>query len=624
MSKWRHAEGLRMTFDLSPERINFIKVSLRHPLQFSMFCLRGIDYLFAALYRKTARYIKKRNLLNKPMPFSITDKTTPSEQMEHDYKLVLNRLPGMFFSAQPYRDYNNIKLASETIEVANSINWSCRFRDQEDSFALNRFGWLLDAMLNNPSAVLAERALHWMQDWIDVMGSNKTNLAWESYSVAERLSNWPFLLRIIECLIPIPETVITKFEKTLICHINYLLDHLELSGTSINNHILNDARGLYIGAVAIGDLTACNKAKKIFYEWTEKLIGPDGMLNEHSSHYQFLICQRYEQVLFVASHLEDSDFCKFIDVWVERMRQARDFWGVRTSDGQWNYPLIGDISPDFTPQWLSSNPTGGWSTLKKWLDIPCSVPSDRDNKRLIVFDDSFIRYDTGVVTIFWHIETENSTLSNNHSHYDLGSFVLFYKGKQVFTDNGLRSYLKTDSFGKSALAHSTITIDGLGAYCQDRWINQLKGYRQQQAQFRKSQSDNQLEITIKTNGFARLTTPTTWERTFIVNDNDLTIVDNIKSIKGKHIKASFQLAPQIEGIARDNEIAILFDHNQIMSLKVNNFDQSQFSVIKGNTDTQQGWHSKEYGTRLSGTTVAHQYLSDGTKTTKYEIRWQNE
>ncbi len=539
--------------------------------------------------------------------------------------LLLERLPEIKFQL-----YNgdlpketDERLATQRIKIISDINWSYPYADQEDSFALNRFGWLLCSLLRYPSPLIAEAALKNILSWISEMGDTRQGPAWESYSVAERLANWPFILLIVKKIMPIPDEALAGISRSMGAQLDHLMGNLEYNGRFTNNHLLNDARGLYIGGTVLNDERALQKAREIFFEWTKKMFYPDGMLRDGSSHYQYLLCQRYEQVYRLAHYRDDRVFSGFMEKWVCLMRESCDLFSVHDKDHSWRMPMFGDISPDFIPQWFSPNGKAGWKDLKTWLNW--NELGDPVIKESTGYEHKgdFLRFDAGDVVIFWRVARENAGYLD-HGHYDLGSFVLFYKGIQICADPGRASYDTKHAFAKSAKAHSSLLIDSVGAWCEDPKLNLLNAYHSMRTCFNTVRSDECFSLGIKSEGFKRLPVPVEWSRKFSVYADRMVIADELKSVGKNRIENRFHVGPGLKIAEEKDGISICDAPNILIRLKVADPFEYKCSLIGAGTgSTDEGGVSQEYGASSPAPIVTFQRMLSSAQTYVYEIRWQN-
>ena len=66
-------------------------------------------------------------------------------------------------------------------------------------------------------------------------------------------------------------------------------------GLGVHNHLVNDARGLYIASAAVPERAEASawreQAFQIWDEYFPKLVLQDGTFAEQSSHYHLLLCR---------------------------------------------------------------------------------------------------------------------------------------------------------------------------------------------------------------------------------------------------------------------------------------------------------------------------------------------
>jgi hypothetical protein len=536
--------------------------------------------------------------------------------------LALEVLPRPGASLGPGALPEKVRLAGSDLELQKELDWGQGFSDPEDCFALNRFGWLLALCVERPSRELSEKALSWIEDWILKMGEKRSHPAWESYSVAERLSNWPFVLRIVEGSSPIPAKVGRRVARSMFLQLEHLLQRLEENGAYTSNHILNDARGLYIGGLAMGHETAVRKAKNIFYAWSDRLIGADGLLKEHSSHYQHLICQRWEQVCAVSEIEGDARFHGFMAQRLGPVQRAREFFGVRDGSGRYEMPMIGDVSPDYPADWLKPAPVTGLAKLNGSgpRGSGAAEPGPRQSGSEVIGGE-FIRYDGDGITVFWRVPA-GAESALFHGHYDVGGFVLFRGAEEIFTDPGRFSYQPAESYGRSARAHSTLTIDDRGAYCEDWRLSSLYRPSDQSAFYGVSGSGGEFHLAINVSGFIRLPARVRWQREFVVKGRRMEIVDTVESEKGSRVAARFQVSPGASVRMDKGMIVIGTKSSGPVRLAVKDdipFDAGL--VDGGGIAADECWCSREYGRRERSAAVLIKRELRGRQVYRYEVSW---
>ena len=107
-------------------------------------------------------------------------------------------------------------------------------------------------------------------------------------------------------------------EKSLIEHLFYISYHLEFFSGRAQNHILNNARALYLGGQLMGLPEVAQVGRILFKSQTDKLIGLDGFLLEGSSHYQLLLTRTYTEIWWCARVTEDLEFLGWVEDYVKK------------------------------------------------------------------------------------------------------------------------------------------------------------------------------------------------------------------------------------------------------------------------------------------------------------------
>lgn len=594
---------------ISSEKKNLLHFLLLHPFYLVRFAVRSTSLLLIYLIRQEVRIRRTKNRTKNFQPTADRNK-----------RLFLERFPAIVrIKTIDIDDFEEIELAGRTVSSRHQQDWSYINEDIEDTFSLNRFGWLLTVIHARPSAKLARRSMEWIVNWIDTMGESFDHPAWESYSVSERLANWPFILRVIERFQSIDGVAEKKIAEAMGTHLDHLLRNLELRGEFTNNHILNNARGLYIGGLAVAHEGAVEKAKQLFIEWTAKLFHSDGMLKAGSSHYQFLLCQRFEQVCLLSHLTKDTIFAAFMKKWTEAIRSARDLFNVKSDEGTWKIPLIGDISPDNSPLWFSPLTMNGWEIIRNsyaWSDSFASC-NQTMHEGLRKTCEGFYRYDRDDATVFWHVPN-GPVPAGSHAHFDVGSFIFFLKGKEIFTDSGRCSYSADGSAGVYAKAHNCMMIDGLGPFCEDPHLNLIDAYPYQVS--RTVLVNDKTEhpvLSLDVDGFRRLASPVFWNRSFSFKERSMTIRDDILA-KGCHrLSTKFIIAEGLSAVKTDEGVCIKSESGQVAMKVLNPHGEvaPSFSMEKAEI-------SREYGRSDEALAFVLKNATRGNHTNIYELRWQ--
>ena len=510
-----------------------------------------------------------------------------------------------------------IILPSHVITLKNdeNLNWNKTYDDKEDTFALHRFGWLLQLLSNNHNQQLPIKGLEWISQWWDSMKNQKHHISWETYSVSERICNFSIFLCAVKNYVILDQTKILYLGNIVHKHLKYLIYNLEYRGVKTNNHILNNARALYLG----GRLFDFPFARKFGYEIlineTEKLL-PNGVLKEGSTHYQLLLTRSFLDIYWVAIQTNDHMMLKWLSPKLRKMIKVCNKIVINNKNKS-EIPLIGDISPDFPPSWFLSYPFSinneiktGWSRLWDYskfnfdkLPIDMSELEERNNERTTSID--WVIYEIGRFKL---ILRPVPGFFQSHSHADEGSFNLFIDEYPVIVDPGSYrfDYLDRKSSKRlSAISHNTITIDNVGV---NPSRNSLMSFANLQSKKHLIEMKNGYRLSIK--GFRSVGNWINWNRDYLINGDTLLITDYIRSLKNKEISIRYYLDNLIDLDHYDKKIIGINDNFEFLltikskSMETNEEIYSDIIIEKSNV-------SKTYGNQVSCNLLKKKFIAKG-------------
>ena len=530
----------------------------------------------------------------------------------------------------PFKIPVSIELATQKLSWASTPNWLEEFDDREDAFALHRWGWLLMLGTDNPSEEIKKWGIEVMCDWFSKMKKKTIHCSWESYSVSERIVN---CILFLYCLRDYPFKESGKLdgiEKGLIESALFLKDRLEFKGSSTNNHVLNNARSLYILGRLASSHSLADIGRRILTEETPRMITPSGFLREGSSNYHFLLLRTYLEILWAAEYTKDTPFADAVRPIVHSMLRAAWFFYVyNRANGSSSYPFFGDVSPDFPPEWLSKictslpalrlyNPreamadlSTGWNALWKndsREEVYEAQKSHNSESSLQLFRDSgWYRVTRGNLTVFWHVPMDSSEALYSHGHNDICSFVVYWKGRQVILDAGLFSYKKgpLGLYARGALAHNSFMVDGLEPYPVFRNIHPPE-YNGAKARVDWEEEKDGFVFKISHTGFQRIDRRFSASREFHVENNKMSIKDTVEG-SGRHkVTTLFHFADSAE-------IYDIFSSTQKNALK---------KIFSGEVKPRPlGWYFPKYGRMNPVKTLVIEAESDFPYSAEYSMHF---
>jgi len=369
------------------------------------------------------------------------------------------------FDYQPGTDRNEaVNLAGIPVKMDDIEDiWNEKITSGFDSESINlahRFHWLIEEIASNASYSDLKRFYKMVLNWHKIVHNREDSIAFSPYNVSERICN----LTVFSCIAFKHNCLHLEDYKTIKCFIQEdllrLKNILEYPASGkVNNHILNNARALYIGGAFLNSFHSMRIARSIFERHLPEMISENGYLNESSSHYQFLLTKNIQEVSIFAKACNHSNFHKFIKRFSESMLEASkrlipsDL--VKIND----IPKIGDVSPDIPIDWFELNSSGQQGTWNKlWNKSFESKTSISEISHL----DGWIaaqKYDWFLLA---HSHPSKELYPLAHGHRDFGSFVLYDKGLPIFTDIGRGTYdnpTDNKNIGYESNAHSTVMIN---------------------------------------------------------------------------------------------------------------------------------------------------------------------
>lgn len=338
--------------------------------------------------------------------------------------------------------------------------------DSELRMRFDRLGWLLELAVES-----IPKAWGGVAEWLK---SRETapDVCRDAYTRAERIANLVMLSSLSDppgelgdCI----RQLIRRDAETLLKQVEY---HGELN---TNNHILNNARALLIAGVFLGERRFYRGGRFIFEHQLFRHVGPDGLLREASSHYQLVITRWLLEVACVFQLQEQTLFERYCSVFKKSLAVCQAMFEL--GQGQGYMALIGDISPDFPPDFYRGLPA-----LGRRLFVSENKPEFSSQPEVVFWQKYFgvvacspagdwlaengswasLRYDGWHLLL--HADTEVTDPRATHGHHDLFSFDLSCDGLPVIVDPGRRNYaLDRDSQAAGILEewHNTLMLDGI-------------------------------------------------------------------------------------------------------------------------------------------------------------------
>lgn len=331
-------------------------------------------------------------------------------------------------------------------------------QDIEEIYSIHRFQFIQEKLAIECNLFTVQSLYLWYVKW--KLNHNKnSSYAYSPYTVSERIVNL-VILEIISDFYKIESSIKEQIRDD----ISFLKNNLEYPASElINNHILNNARALFIGGLILDDQESLDLSYGIYLIELKKMIDENGFLNENSTHYQLLITKNILEVYLFAISAEAKEMIKLLSTYVKKLVYASRSIAPKSIVELEDLPWIGDISPDVKTSWFDPNfKLGYWERL--W-NVNFIFKDEEEKELKGKFDQGQSFYSIEKDNWFLICNTHQGRKNNYpamHGHADWSSFCLYYLGRPVFIDNGRLNYLSSNQQKKSGF-HSVMLQNGLPA-----------------------------------------------------------------------------------------------------------------------------------------------------------------
>jgi len=338
---------------------------------------------------------------------------------------------------------------------------------------------------------VAEQLDSWLQQNPFGMGMN-----WRSgLELGIRLINWVWALDLIEGSGAIDDELRHRILDSVSRHI-WEIDRKYSRGSSVNNHLIGEAAGVFVAASYFGNLKNASKwrdrSREILCREILNQTFPDGGTLEQAIGYHFFVLQFFV-IAGVTARKTGQDMPE--SYW-SRLEKMFEFLGILSEGGD-NLPLFGDCDdgyvldlghdPHDIRQWLAVGAAlynradfkawaGEYAEPVEWLlgEPGCqslkTIPESQ-NKTITsrAFKDSGYyllqhgEFDTpDRISVVFDCGPLGMEPLAGHGHADALSFTLRAFGRDVLVDPGTYdyfSYQKWRKYFRGTAAHNTVIID---------------------------------------------------------------------------------------------------------------------------------------------------------------------
>ena len=602
-------------------------LTLRSPSKVASFAY----IVFIAIYRAASvRFLRGYMVPYSPEMANLAMQIPDVNLMNFDYKLK---------NTKTFK----LKLAIGHLVFDSSLSWKQEFSSHEKSVSLNRWNWLLRGIDDNHQLLDVGDGMALIRSWLTDMGVNPRGEASQSYTVGERISNLCLFLRQKSGKWnSIPDDI----KEALRYKAKFLAHRLEfLPGNLTGNHLINNARALLLVGHCCDLKSARVLSRMILSSHLDNIIDDRGFLREGSSHYQFLVTRWLLEIRLISEEMGDFETLEIIKDFLPKMVNACKFFLVETSGFKKDMVLFGDISPDCEPSWLiditksalaqfnnrtvNENLTG-WAELfqdftsEHSFEWPCGSSTQAGWNENIT--NGWYRLDYRDWVAIWHVASPSGAPIASHAHYDFGSPVVYFKGKEILIDVGRFEYENNQisNYGLLAQAHTAPMINGMPMVLSRRDHRIPEFYRDTETHISFKEEADRCEISIEHDGFKRIRKNVgRHTRKFIFTDRRLTISDVVQG-SGKVLFETFFQFPKLPKNFNSNERLgnPYFEHSSDSHMDLEFETSPTFSkplTLIGSEEPLGGWRFKSFGMKEAAVTVKLSALVDLPFESTYEI-----
>jgi Heparinase II/III-like protein len=416
--------------------------------------------------------------------------------------------------------------------------------DPENRFAQHRWGFLLQAQFQG--SVDWNSNVNECLAWISAR-SDKSQPAWEPYSVCERVANLLVFLAAMPSALR-ESQLRPELLQFLDSSTAWIYRHLEYYGPSeTNNHIIENARALVMVGSVTNNTTAMTAGMRTFRWCLPKLIMSEGFLRERSSHYQLITMNwLLDAWHFVAARAgEDSADAQFLRGYATQMLEAA---GMLCDARGLLLALVGDVSPDITPE---------QSSARLALLYPGYWPRPALVRDPVEFRDGWFRLGAQADVVLGNLPRGHyPPRFPTHGHCDATSFVWRHGAIEVLVDPGRYRYTAAPvaMYQISASGHNVPTVNGLAPVCESLIANG-QWWPRPYADATLEAYERDGGIVLAHDGFARATPVGRHFRRILLGDATLLVQDSFEGLGQVELAWCWHFGSCFQDFDQDNLVA---------------------------------------------------------------------
>jgi hypothetical protein len=369
-------------------------------------------------------------------------------------------------------DHNTFTFLNRRVCLGQPLNWLPPGETQLWKYNLHYFDVGLQlaqayAHQGNTQAFQTFRRL--VREWLQSCPV-ATPIAWDSYPISLRVSNWLKAYTLFEPALKTDITFAAELRRSLYLQAHFLENHLEYH--LLGNHLIENGRALLLAGLFFGGAYADrwqNKGKYILWHELQEQFLADGGHFERSPMYHQIMLKLYQEVVALLQ-LYGQD----VPPHVSDRIQAMQAWlrAVLHPDGEialMNDAALGIAGHPLADLAQTVPPSDGLRPLADsgYFVFRGSVPPRngyaRQNSAKTLLDNdptlarngrqNFLLFDCGPL---------GPDYFPGHGHCDALSYELSLAGQRFIVDSGVGNYygdLDWRMYYRSTRAHNTVTVN---------------------------------------------------------------------------------------------------------------------------------------------------------------------
>ena len=436
--------------------------------------------------------------------------------------------------------------------------------DDEIFCSIHRWYWL---MYDNKirSRTSTEMIVNLVKHWIKFYPYRPNSLEWDPYNASERISCFSNAVLLKTSFFELQNIVkndneISSFIEQSIFQLSQRLEYYP-NGLSFN-HVVNDLKGLITAAIVMENEELIRAASDLFFEELEFLVQKDGFIREGSSHYQLIITRwicEMEWFCLMSGRVELR--LRFKEYAKKMLDKCLYYFVYDEHENRIIIPLIGDVSPDFDPEWMieyfrialrsstvsKSENNYGSIILEKlnYIAIKERLASTEIEKYEIITRISFHSW-----IVFVRHQVPNADFFPTHAHDDYSSYIIFYKGKEVVVDPGRVHYMVNEQSLHyiNSYSHNCNSVNDLSLQVTELNRHFFPAfYKMNLSNHQIIRSDNSICVHLTTNSLGRIVGNKikNYERYINISETSIEVSDKIDGSGTVKLSSQIMFHPSV-------------------------------------------------------------------------------